>query len=160
MKSQQFGQKRGPARKLRLVGDCRDIVIDGMLDDEYRQTCPSAAIGKLRELQTGRAPTFPTTFKAAWQGSNLCFAIRCNESESPHSSMPGHLPSQNRERNLADDDGALEAYNLGGAGRKRLCGAYEYAALPSIARIQPRRGRYDETLQTLDRIGLESLQGT
>jgi hypothetical protein len=109
MKSQQLGQKRGPVPKLRLVGDCRDIVIDGVLDDEYWQTCPSAATGRLRELQTGRAPTFETSFKAGWQGSNLYFAIRCDESVSPYASMPGHSPAQVQLNitSTRDDDSAI-----------------------------------------------------
>lgn len=79
MKSQQLGQKRGPVPTVRLVGDAKDVVIDGKLDDEYWQNGPIAATGKFSELQTGRVPTFGTTFKAGWQGNSLCFAIRCAE---------------------------------------------------------------------------------
>lgn len=79
MKSEQLGQKRGPVPTVRLVGDAKDIVIDGKLDDEYWQNCPAAATGKFSELQTGRVPTFGTTFKAGWQGNSVCFAIRCAE---------------------------------------------------------------------------------
>lgn len=79
MKSKQLGQKRGPVPVVRLVGDAKDIVIDGKLDDAYWQNCPVAATGKFRELQTGRQPTFGTSFKAGWQGNSLCFAIRCEE---------------------------------------------------------------------------------
>jgi hypothetical protein len=79
MKSQQLGQKRGPVPTVRLVGDAKDIVIDGKLDDAYWQNCPAAATGRFRELQTGRVPTFGTSFKAGWQGNSVCFAIRCDE---------------------------------------------------------------------------------
>jgi len=79
MKSQQLGQKRGPVPTVRLVGDAKDIVIDGKLDDDYWQNCPAAATGKFRELQTGRVPTFGTSYKAGWQGSSVFFAIRCDE---------------------------------------------------------------------------------
>ncbi len=79
MKSQQLGQKRGPVPTVRLVGDAQDIVIDGKLDDDYWQNCPTAATGRFRELQTGRVPTFGTTFKAGWQGSSVVFSIRCDE---------------------------------------------------------------------------------
>jgi len=79
MKSQQLGQKRGPVPTLRLVGDAKDVVIDGKMDDDYWQNCPVAATGKFRELQTGRVPTFGTSFKAGWQGSSVVFAIRCDE---------------------------------------------------------------------------------
>ncbi len=79
MKSQQLGQKRGPLPVVRLVGDAKDIVIDGRLDDAYWQKCPAAATGKFRELQTGRQPIFGTSFKTGWQGNSVCFAIRCEE---------------------------------------------------------------------------------
>jgi tetratricopeptide (TPR) repeat protein len=79
MKTLQLGQKRGPVPKLRLVGDAHDIVIDGRLDEVYWQNCPVAATGRFRELQSGRAPIFGTSFKAGWQGDNLYFAIRCEE---------------------------------------------------------------------------------
>lgn len=86
-KSQQLAKKRGPVPVLRLVGEARDkIVIDGKLDDAAWTNCPVAATGQLRELQTGRVPTFGTTFKAAWIGNNLYFAIRCNE-------RPGDKPN-------------------------------------------------------------------
>ena len=97
MKSQQLGQKRGPVPTVRLVGDAKDIVIDGKLDDEYWQNCPAAATGKFRELQTGRVPTFGTSFKAGWQGSNVVFAIRCDERR-------GEKPNITTTR---DDDQAL-----------------------------------------------------
>ncbi|MEZ5944827.1 MAG: DUF4838 domain-containing protein [Planctomycetaceae bacterium] len=97
MKTEQLGQKRGPVPKVRLVGDAHDIVVDGKLDDEYWQTCPVAATGRFRELQTGRIPTFGTSFKAGWQGSNLYFAIRCDE-------HPGENPVSASTR---DDDQAI-----------------------------------------------------
>lgn len=97
MKSQQLGQKRGPVPTVRLVGDAKGIVIDGKLDDEYWQNCPTAATGKFRELQTGRTPTFGTSFKAGWQGSNVVFAIRCDERR-------GEKPNITTTR---DDDQAL-----------------------------------------------------
>lgn len=109
MKSQQLGQKRGSVPKVRLVGEARDIVIDGKLDDEYWQTCPVAATGKLRELQTGRAPTFGTTFKAGWQGNNLYFAIRCDESMGSISRLSGKTPptDQLNITSTRDDDAAI-----------------------------------------------------
>lgn len=81
-KSELLGQKRGAVPKLRMVGDAKAIVVDGKLDDEYWQKCPVAATGKLRELQTGRAPAFGTTVRAGWEGNRVCFGIRCDE-------MPG-----------------------------------------------------------------------
>ena len=49
------------------------------LDDDAWLNCPTAAMGQLRELQTGRQPVFGTTVKSAWIGNNLYFAIRCDE---------------------------------------------------------------------------------
>lgn len=97
MKSVQLGQKRGPVPTVRLVGDAKGVVIDGKLDDEYWQNCPAAATGRLSELQTGRVPTFGTTFKAGWQGNHVVFAIRCNEAR-------GEKPVSATTR---DDDQAL-----------------------------------------------------
>jgi uncharacterized protein DUF4838 len=92
MKSQQLGQQRGPVPVVRLVGDAENIVIDGKLDETYWQNCPTAATGKFRELQTGRVPTFGTSFKAGWQGNSICFAIRCDEN-------PGEKPNNTTTRN-------------------------------------------------------------
>ncbi len=79
-KTKQLGQKRGPVPRLRLVGETRsEIVVDGKLDDEAWEDCPTAATGRLSELQTGRRPIYGTTFKTAWRGGNLYFAIRCEE---------------------------------------------------------------------------------
>ena len=97
MKTEQLGQKRGPVPTVRLVGDAHDIVIDGKPDDEYWQKCPVAATGKFRELQTGGTPVFGTSFKAGWQGSNLYFAIRCDE-------HPGEKPNITSTRH---DDQAI-----------------------------------------------------
>jgi len=97
MKTEQLGQERGPVPAVRLVGDAHDIVIDGKLDDEYWQKCPVSATGKFRELQTGGTPVFGTSFKAGWQGSNLYFAIRCDE-------HPGEKPNITSTR---DGDQAL-----------------------------------------------------
>jgi hypothetical protein len=97
MKSVQLGQKRGPVPSLRLVGDAKGVVIDGKLDDAYWQNCPVSATGRLRELETGRTPTFGTSFKAGWQGNNVIFAIRCDE-------RPGEKPNITSTR---DDDQAV-----------------------------------------------------
>ncbi len=68
--------------------------------------------------------------------------------------------AQNLEHNLGDDDGALEAFHAIVASRERIGGADEYGALQGIARIQTRRGQYDEALRTLNRANLDKLQGT
>lgn len=76
----QLAQKRGPVPVLRLVGEAHGkIVIDGKLDEEVWQKCPISATGTLAEIQTGMLPIFPTTFKSAWIGNDLYFAIRCDE---------------------------------------------------------------------------------
>ena len=67
--------------------------------------------------------------------------------------------AQNRETNLKDDSKALEAYEAILEGKTRLGGADEYSALQGIARIQTRRGHFDEALKTLNRAEPEKLQG-
>ena len=63
-KSTQLGKKRGPVPVLRLVGEATSkIVIDGKLDEEAWEKCQPASTVRLRELQTGRQPTFGTTVK-------------------------------------------------------------------------------------------------
>ncbi len=80
MKARQLEQKRGAVPVVRLVGNAKGVIIDGNLDDDYYwQKCPTAASGRFYELQTGRAPTFGTSFKAGWQDNNLLLAIRCDE---------------------------------------------------------------------------------
>ena len=62
------------------MGDPRgEIVVDGKLDEEAWRECPVASTGRLSELQTGRQPIFGTSFKAAWRGGDLYFAVRCEE---------------------------------------------------------------------------------
>jgi len=79
-KAEQLAQKRGPVPKLRMVWEPeQQIVIDGKLDDLYWRDCPTAAKGRLRELQTGRQPVFGTSVMAGWHRDNLYFAIRCEE---------------------------------------------------------------------------------
>jgi len=81
-KARQLEQKRGPVPTLRLVSGAEmrgRIAIDGRLDDGPWVKFPAASTGRLRELQTGRRPTFGTSFKAEWIGSDLYFAIRCEE---------------------------------------------------------------------------------
>jgi len=85
IKSHQLGQKRGPVPVVRLVGAAKGVVIDGRFDEEYWQTIPGSATGKLRELQTGRQPIFGTSFKTGWQDNNVVLAIRCDE-------RPGEKP--------------------------------------------------------------------
>lgn len=81
-KSLMLAQKRGQVPKLRLVGEPKDIVIDGRLDELFWQDWHGSPIGRFRELQTGDYPTFGTQVKVGWSGSDLYFALRCQD-------MPG-----------------------------------------------------------------------
>lgn len=78
-KSVQLGQKRGRVPALRLVGEASEIVVDGRLDEPYWRKTPVSATGRLRELQTGRVPTYATSFQAGWRAGSLYLAIRCEE---------------------------------------------------------------------------------
>ena len=67
---------------------------------------------------------------------------------------------QNREQVLGEDDKALEAYNLIVKDLERFGGSEQFGALQGIARIQTRKGQFDEALKTLNRANPEKLQGT
>ena len=83
----QLAQKRGQVPRLRLVSGARGrVVVDGKLDDEPWEKCPVASTARMRELQTGRQPIYGTSIKVAWIGSNLYFAIRCQD-------RPGEKPN-------------------------------------------------------------------
>jgi len=75
----QLEKDRGPVPELRLARDAAGILIDGKLDEPFWQDCPYHAVGRLRELQTGRKPVFGTTLKAAWGKDGVYFAVRCEE---------------------------------------------------------------------------------
>jgi hypothetical protein len=97
-KSAQLGRKRGPVPVLRMVGEARGpIVVDGKLDEQSWVNSFPSATGKLREIQTGRAPLFGTTVKTLWRGNDFYVAVHCEE-------QPGQMP-----RSAADkhDDPAL-----------------------------------------------------
>ncbi len=79
-RSRQLAVERGPVPELRFARAATGIRIDGIPDEPFWEDAPYHARGRLRELQTGRRPTFGTTFKAAW-GRDGCiyFAVRCRE---------------------------------------------------------------------------------
>jgi hypothetical protein len=68
--------------------------------------------------------------------------------------------AQNRERNLGDDARAYEAFDAIVSGRERIGGSDQFHALQGIARIQTKRGQFDEALKTLDRVNPDKLQGS
>ena len=65
----------------------------------------------------------------------------------------------NRENNLKSDESALAAYTAIVEGRTHIGGASEFTALQGIARIQTRRGQFDDALKTLNRAEPDKLQG-
>lgn len=67
--------------------------------------------------------------------------------------------AQNRERNLGQDDKALETYRAIVADRQRIGGSDEFTALQGIARILTKRGQFDEALRVLNRADPAKLQG-
>ena len=78
-KSVLLGQKRGVVPKLRLVGEAKDIVIDGRLDEAFWKTINAGSVGRLRELQTGRPAALGATVMVGWYEDSLYFGIRCHE---------------------------------------------------------------------------------
>ena len=97
-KSEQLGKKRGPVPVFRLVGEGRGkITIDGKLNDVPWTKVFPAATCRLRELQTGRTPTFGTTVKGTLIGNDLYLAFICEEE-------PGTKPQNGTTKK---DDSAL-----------------------------------------------------
>ncbi len=97
-KSAQLGRKRGPVPVLRMVGEARGpIVVDGKLDEEPWVNSFPSATGKLREIQTGRAPLFGTTVKTLWRGNDFYVALHCED-------QPGQMPRSTADKH---DDPAL-----------------------------------------------------
>ncbi|MCA1808201.1 MAG: DUF4838 domain-containing protein, partial [Lentisphaerae bacterium] len=86
MKSSQLDQKRGVVPQLRLVGEPKDIVIDGQLDEPFWKKINPGSVGRLRDAQTGRWPALGTTVKTGWSDNDLYFAVRCEE-------VPGEKPN-------------------------------------------------------------------
>ena len=66
---------------------------------------------------------------------------------------------QNRENNLQDDAAALSAYHAIIAGAKQLGSADQFYAVQAIARIQTKRGQFDEALATLGKVEMDKLRG-
>lgn len=99
MKSRQLAQRRGPLPVVRMVGEASGIVIDGKLDDAYWQNCAVAATGRLRELQTGSAPVFGTSFKTGWEGNSVVFGIRCEESVNQVPRLPSEFSYRSHPEN-------------------------------------------------------------
>jgi len=66
---------------------------------------------------------------------------------------------QNLESNLQDEEAALAAYHAIVAAGRHLGSANQFSAVQAIARIQTKRGRFDEALATLRRVDIEQLQG-
>ncbi len=66
---------------------------------------------------------------------------------------------QNRENNLQDDAAALSVYHAIIAGVKQLGSADQFYAVQAIARIQAKRGQFDEALATLGKVEMDKLRG-
>jgi len=59
-----------------ISGKASDVKLDGRLDDKMWERQPTY---RLREIQTGRRPGNPTSFRLGWAGNALYFGIRCAE---------------------------------------------------------------------------------
>lgn len=66
---------------------------------------------------------------------------------------------RNREQNLGDDEGALQAYREIVASARRLGSAVEFGAVQNLARILTRQGRHDDALAAIRNVDLEALRG-
>jgi len=112
-KARLLAQKRGPVPQLRLVSGVEQrgrIVVDGKLDDGPWVSIPTASVGHLRELQTGRLPTCGTRFMAEWIGNDLYFGIRCDETAGQTAGLRGQAKKPTSDLNIAttkDGDPAI-----------------------------------------------------
>jgi len=61
---------------------------------------------------------------------------------------------------IGDDARAYEAFDAIVGGRERIGGANQLYALQGVARIQTKRGQFEEALKTLDRANPDKLQGS
>ena len=69
------------------------------------------------------------------------------------------VTAQNSENNFKNDEKALNTYRAIVEGRKTIGSADEFTALQGIARIQTRKGQFDEALKTLERADPQNLKG-
>ena len=65
----------------------------------------------------------------------------------------------NREMNLQDDAGALEAYRKNFEHLKQIGGAEEFRSVQGAARILSRQEKHEEAIKTIHRIDLEKTKG-
>jgi len=70
------------------------------------------------------------------------------------------LLGNNREKNLKDDDAALEAYRqlMDEAGKDNGSAAY-FGGIQDATRILRRRGKYDDAIAMLRRVDVDKLRG-
>ncbi|MEI6424259.1 MAG: DUF4838 domain-containing protein, partial [Lentisphaerota bacterium] len=61
-----------------------DIKLDGKLDDKFWE---GLRVNKLSELETGREPTSPTSFRVGWAADAIYFGIRCDDKDSKNLSI-------------------------------------------------------------------------
>lgn len=62
-----------------LAQGVSDMKIDGVLDEHVWTQSAGWGKGSLHDLETGGATPYATSFRVAWEGSNLYFGIRCTD---------------------------------------------------------------------------------
>ncbi len=73
-------------------------------------------------------------------------------------SILAHM-GHNRETNLRDESGALEAYRQNYESKEQIGAAEEFRSVQSAARILTKQKKFDEALATLQRAKIERLSG-
>jgi len=68
--------------------------------------------------------------------------------------------ARNRETTLRDEDAALEAYRRIAGSTTNTGSSHYYSGIQGAARILTRKGNFDEALEVLNRVDVESLRGT
>ena len=79
-KAEELAQPRDDKMAQRVCDNATGIKVDGKLDEKFWREIPAEATGHLADLMTGSNPVFKTSCKAGWEGANLYFGIRCDDS--------------------------------------------------------------------------------
>jgi tetratricopeptide (TPR) repeat protein len=105
-----------------------------------------------------RGRAYAITKDAKQAESDLIFALEWTGDSRTRDSIL-LATAQNSENNFKNDEKAINTYRAIVEGRKNIGSADEFTALQGIARIQTRKGQFDEALKTLERADPQNLKG-
>ena len=126
-----------------------------LFDKEALPTWPFWQIGA-GAFARGRAYAFTKHGKKA--DADLQLALTYTVDSRTRTSILAQM-GHNRETNLQDEDGALEAYRKNFRDQNRIGAADQFRSVISAARILKNRGKYEEALKTLQHANVDKLKG-